>query len=298
MFSFVKYRKIYFIFSAILILTSLVSIFYFGLKTGIDFTGGTILEIEYKNQRPSNEQVREKLKDFNLGEFTIQPTEKNGLILRFSQKDIDEQTHQKIIQALGEIEEKRFESIGPVIGKELKEKTKIIIILSLLAMLLYIAFAFRQVSRYIKSWQYALVSVFLLAHDILITLAAFSILGYYYNVQINIPIIIALLTVVGYAINNIVVVFDRLRENLFKKIAPTFEQIGDLAIKQTLSRQINTSLTTLFPLIFIFLIGGETLKYFALTLILGIAVGTYSSIFLAIPILVSWFRFRKKESKF
>lgn len=298
MFSFVKYRKIYFIFSGILILTSLILVFYFGLKTGIDFTGGTIWEIEYKDQRPSSQEITEKLKEFNFGDLVIQPSGEKGLILRFSQKDIDESTHQKIIQTLGEIEEKRFESIGPVIGRELKEKTKIIIILSLLAMLFYIAFAFRQVSRFIKSWQYGLVSIILLAHDILLLFGAIAILGYYYNMEITIPVIIALLTVVGYAINNIVVVFDRLRENLFKRIVDGFEEIGDLAIKQTLSRQINTSLTTLIPLIFIFLIGGETLKYFALTLILGIVLGTYSSIFLAVPILVSWFKISKKRNKF
>ncbi len=161
-------------------------------------------------------------------------------------------------------------------------------------MLLYIAFAFRKVSRPVKSWQYGVVSLFVLSHDVLIPLGIFSFLGKFYGIQITIPVIVALLTVVGYAINNVVVVFDRIRESLIKRALISFEETSNSAIRQTLTRQINTSLTTLFPLIFIFFIGGETLKYFALVLILGISFGTYSSIFLATPILVSWLKWRGK----
>lgn len=291
-FDFIKYRKVYFIFSGILILGSLLALLVFGLKLGIDFTGGSILEAEYKNTRPSNQEIRAELSGLNLGEISIQPADERGVILRM--KDIDEETHQEIIQRLGEIEEKRFESIGPTIGKELKQKTNVIIILSLISMLLYIAFAFRKVSRPVKSWQYGVVSLFVLSHDVLIPLGIFSFLGKFYGIQITIPVIVALLTVVGYAINNVVVVFDRIRESLIKRALISFEETSNSAIRQTLTRQINTSLTTLFPLIFIFFIGGETLKYFALVLILGISFGTYSSIFLATPILVSWLKWRGK----
>lgn len=292
-FNFIKYRKIYFIFSGILILASLVFILIFGLKPGIDFTGGSILEIEYMTERPSNQEIREILKDLNLGDFSIQPTEQRGSILKM--KDIDEETHQKIIQALGEIEEKRFESIGPTIGLELKEKSKTVVILSLVSMLLYIAFAFRKVSKPVKSWQYGIVSLFILSHDVLMPLGLLSILGKFHDVQITIPVLVALLTVVGYAINNVVVVFDRIRENLTKRAIFSFEEISNLAINQTLARQINTSLTTLFPLVFVYLIGGETLKYFALALIVGISFGTYSSIFLAVPVLASWLKWRTRR---
>ena len=291
---FVKYRKIYFVFSAVLIIVSIALLFRFGLKPGIDFTGGSILEMEYKAQRPSNQEISQKLSGFDLGEISIQPTGERGVIIRM--KDINEDTHQQIIQALkasSDLEEKRFESIGPVIGQELKDKTKAVVILSLLVMLLYIAIAFRKVSKPVSSWQYGIASVFMLSHDILIPLGAFALLGKFYNIQITIPIIAALLTIVGYAINNVVVVYDRMRENILRGKGLNFEEITDNAINQTLTRQINTSLTTLFPLIAIFLIGGETLRYFALTLILGISAGTYSSIFLAGPILVSWLRRRK-----
>jgi len=292
---FLKFRKIYFAFSAILIIASLACLIVFGLKTGIDFTGGSILELEYASERPDNQTIRESLKDFGLGEFYIQPTGDRGVILKM--KDISEDTHQEIIQKLaenGEVQELSFESIGPMIGKELKEKTKVVIVFALFAIVLYIAFAFRKLTFPAKSWQYGVASLFILSHDVLIPLAIFSLLGKFYGVEITIPIITALLTVIGYAINNVVVVYDRLRENLLKFRGADFEKTTNLAINQTLTRQINTSLTTLFPLLAIFFLGGATLKYFSLALILGIVAGTYSSLFLATPLLVAWLKWQKR----
>jgi len=293
--NFIKYRKVYFILSGITILGSLVCLIIFNLNLGIDFTGGSILEVEYKADRPSNQIIRDKLANLDLGEIYIQPSGEQGVILRM--KDISEDTHQEVVQKLnetGELEERRFEAIGPTIGRELKQKTKIVVILSLLAIVLYIAWAFRRVSRPVSSWQYGIASLFCLTHDILIPLGILSVLGKFYGVQINIPVICALLTVIGYAINNVVVVYDRIRENILRFGKLEFTEITNSSINQTLTRQINTSLTTLFPLFFIFFWGGETLKYFALTLILGITVGLYSSIFLAIPILVQWLKLRRK----
>jgi len=297
-FNFTKYRKIYLILSAILTIGILVLLFTFGLKPGIDFTGGTILEIEYetKTERPSNQAIKDSLKDLGLGEFSVQPTGDKGVILRM--KDIQEETHQQIIQKLSEnqqLEELRFESIGPVIGKELRNKTGVVVVLSILAIVIYIAIAFRKVSFPVKSWQYGIASLLILGHDILIPLGVFSVLGKVYNVQITIPVIAALLTVIGYAINNVVVVYDRLRENLLRVYSrkESFEDLVNRAINQTLTRQLNTSLTTLFPLIFIFLMGGETLRYFSLALIIGLLAGLYSSIFLAGPLLVAWLKLKK-----
>jgi len=297
--NFLKYRKFYFIFSGILVVGSLVFLFLFGLKPGIDFTGGSILEVEFQAERPSTKDLREKLNQFDLGEISIQPIGEKGIIIRM--KDISEDTHQEIVQKLnetGELEERRFESIGPTIGRELKEKTKIVIVLALLAIVLYIALAFRRIQRPVSSWQYGIASLLALFHDVLIPLGIFSVLGKFYVVQITIPVIVALLTVLGYSINNTVVVFDRIRENLLKapyqNLVGGYEDVVNISLNQTLTRQINTALTTLFVLTAIFFLGGETLKYFALALILGIIAGTYSSIFLASPILVSWLRWRKK----
>jgi len=293
MIQFTKHRKVYFGFSGILIIASIFVLLVFGLKPGLDFTGGSILEIDYQETRPSNQEILEKLNEFDLGTIYVQPTGEKGVILRM--KEIDEEIHQQILERLQdekELEEIRFESIGPTIGQELKQKTKIVIVVALLSMIVYIALAFRKVQRPLRSWQYGIASVVALFHDILIPLGVFAVLGKFYGIEISIPVITALLAVLGYSINNTVVVFDRIRENLLKR-GETFEETVDISLNQTLARQINTSLTTLFVAGAVFFLGGETLKYFALALIFGILAGTYSSIFLAGPILVAWFKFRK-----
>jgi preprotein translocase subunit SecF len=295
--NFIKYRKIYFIFSGVLIFTGLVFLIVFGLKPGIEFTGGSILEAEYQTERPQNQAIKNQLSELDLGEIYLQLTGERGIILRM--KDISENTHQKVLEKLGaadEIEERRFESIGPVIGQELKEKIKLVIVLALLSIVLYIAIAFRRVSWQISAWHYGLASLIALFHDVLIPTGILSFLGRFSGLQITIPVVVALLTTVGYSVNNTVVVFDRIRENLLKRKGVSFAETVNQSLNQTLTRQINTSLTTLFPLLAIFFLGGETLKYFALTLILGITAGTYSSIFLTTPLLVSWLKWRKKEA--
>jgi len=292
---FLKYSKIYFIFSGIFVLGGIISLFIFGLEPGIDFTGGSILEIEYKSERPTNQIIREALVGLDLGEFLIQPADEKGVILRM--KEISEEVHQEIIEKLrkdNEFEELRFESIGAVIGRELREKTGLFIVLSLLAISIYIAFAFRKVNYPARSLEYGLVSLIVLFHDVIIPVGVFSFLGKFYGIQITIPVIVALLTVAGYSINDTIVVLDRVRENLLKRIGKNYEETVDISLNQTLSRSFNTSLTTLFPLFAIFFLGGETLKYFSLALIVGIVAGAYSSIFLASPLLVIWLKWRKR----
>lgn len=323
MFSFVKYRKIYFIFSGLLVLASLTFLVFFRLNPGIDFTGGSILELEYDSASPSVPSIRDQLKDIDLGQIYIQPSGEKGVLLRM--KNIDEETHQKILQALREplktpepvaefielergeegaaeiledqnraaLKEVRFESIGPLIGLELKQKTEWTIGLSLALIVLYIAWAFRRVSRPCKSWQYGIAAIIALGHDVLLPVGVFSFLGRFYGVQVTVPIITALLTVLGYSVNDTVVVFDRVRENLLRGAGADFEQTVDKSLNQTLARSLGTSLTTLFVLSAIFFLGGTTLKYFSLALIIGIVAGTYSSIFLAGPLLFSWLKWRK-----
>lgn len=294
-FPFIKYRKIYYFFSGILVLGSIVSLVVFGLEPGIDFTGGSILEVEYFNGRPANQEIQQKLADLDLGSISLQPTGERGLILRV--KDIDEETHQTILQRLGQVNELRFELIGPIIGQELKEKTKVFTILALLGIILYLTFAFRRVSQPLSSWQYGLITVFIaFFHDLLIPLGVFAILGEFSQVQITIPIIVGLLTVLGYSVNDTIVVFDRIRENLLKGSEKNFEETVNKSLNQTLVRSLNTSLTALLVLVAIFFFGGQTLKYFSLSLILGVAAGTYSSIFIASPLLVSWFNLKRKRA--
>lgn len=293
-FKFIRYRKIFFLISGILIAGSIISVMVFGLNLGIDFTGGSILEIRYIEKRPSPQAIKEKLSEFDIELAPPQPTGKKGYLLRM--KDIPERTHRKVVQKLeeiGKLEERRFKKIGPTIGRELKKKTKIIIAGALIAIILYITFAFRRVSRPIPSWQYGLAALIALFHDVFITVGVFSILGKFWGVEISIPIVTALLTIFGYSVNDTVVVFDRIRENLLKKGSKHFDRIVTQSLNQILGRSVSTSLTTLFVLGAIFTIGGASLEYFSLALILGIILGTYSSLFLAPPLLVNWLKWRE-----
>lgn len=293
-FQFIKYSKVYYIFSIILIVASIACFLSFGLKFSIEFTGGSIIEAEFKGNRPSNEEISKVLSGFDLGDIVIQPTDEKGVILRF--KGIDEQTHQNIISKLNElggIEEKRFDYIGPSIGKELKSKTQLAILLTLLAITFYIAFAFRKVSRPVSSWKYGAASLIALVHDIIIPIGVFSVLGKFYNIEITIPIIAALLTILGFSVHDTIVIFDRIRENIMKRGTNSFKDTVDWSLNQTIGRSISTVVSVLIVLFSLFIFGGPTLKYFSLALIIGITAGAYSSIFLAGPLLVSWLKKEK-----
>lgn len=291
---FLKYKKLYYVFSGALVVGSLVCLLLFGLKFGIDFLGGSILEVDFE-QRPENPAIQDKLKDLNLGEIILQPTGEKGVILKL--KDINEETHQEILKKLGEIsniQELRFESIGPVIGKELRQKTITLIIISLAALLIYIVISFRKVAFPFSSLQFGVISIVALAFDVLILIGVFASLGNFYNVQFSIPIVTAFLTILGYTINDKVIVFDRVRENISRTRGVDINSLVNRSLNEILFRSLSTGACTLLVLFFIFFLGGETLKYFALTLIIGIIVGTYSSLFLASPLLVSWPKWRKR----
>ena len=207
-------------------------------------------------------------------------------------KEVGEERHRDIVQAFTErfdgAEERRFESIGGTIGKELKTRSLWMLGTVLMCILFYIAWSFRHVSRAVSSWQYGVSAIIALFHDVLITLGVFSLLGNFLHLEVGAPFIAAVLTVLAYSVNDTIVVFDRIRENLLKLRNAPFAETVNISVNQTMHRSINTSLTILLSLVAIFFFGGESIKYFALTLIVGIFIGTYSSIFLASPILVSW----------
>ncbi|MBU4285025.1 protein translocase subunit SecF [Patescibacteria group bacterium] len=291
-FPFVKYYKIHYFLISILIIASIVCLLVFGLNLGIDFLGGTIWEFELEN-RPDNAVIQEKLNKFDLGEIVIQPTGEKGTILRF--KNIDENIHQQMLSSLNEIskvEERRFESIGPTIGRELRNKTIALIIISMISLLIYIAVAFRKLSWPISGWKYGLVSIITLAIDVIIPVFVLILLGKFNNVQFNIPIVAALLTILGYTINDKVIIFDRVRENILRTRSEDFAGTINQSLNQVISRSLSTGFCTLLILFSIFFLGGETLKYFSLTLIIGIIVGTYTSLFIASALLISWSRKR------
>ncbi len=293
----VRNRKITYIFSAILIVISLGSLLIWGLKFGIDFTGGALLEAEYINSPPAIGEIQQAVDKIGLGNILIQPFGETGIILRL--REISGEEHQKLLDALiigDKIPvEKRFDSIGPVIGKELRQKSFVAVGLVVFMIILYIAWAFRKVSRPVSSWKYGVAAVVALIHDVTIPTGVFAALGHFKGVEIDILFITALLTTLGFSVHDTIVVFDRIRENLRKDIGKSFEDVVEHSIRQTLARSIFTSMTVIVVLISLLILGGPTTRYFSLTLLLGITFGTYSSIFLASPLLVSWNKWREKK---
>ncbi len=285
----VENRKKWFALSGILVLASVVLIAGWGLKFGIDFTGGSLLEVEL-TQAVDTEQVRVEMNDLGHTGLAIQASGDNGLLIRTV--DLTEQEHQALLfdlgSIVGELDELRFDSIGPVIGQELRRTASMGVAMTLLLIGLYVAWAFRKVSEPVESWKYGILTIATAFHDVIITVGAFALLGHFFGWEIGTAFVAATLTILGYSINDTVVVFDRTRENLMRRAADTFEDTVELSIKQTFMRSLNTSVTTLLALTAIFFLGGASTQPFALALIIGIAVGTYSSLFLASPALVQW----------
>jgi preprotein translocase subunit SecF len=296
---FSKFRKLYYILALILVAGSIYSLATFKLNLGIDFTGGSVLEVSFEGERPLVNDIRNNLSDLNFEELSIQPIGEKGILLKIKETSEADNLRNNVLNKLdevGKIDKDSFEfrSIGPAIGNELKEKTKSVVILSLIAILLYIAWSFRKLTHPLASWQYGLAALFPLVFDTLIILGAFALFGKLYGIQVTIPVITALLAVLGYSINDTVVVFDRMRENVLKTKG-RYEEIIDRSVSETLGRSISTSVTTLIVVVAIFFLGGATLKYFALTLIIGIVSGTLSSLFLAPNFLITWLKIRKKK---
>ena len=290
MLSIIKKRKIWFIFSGVLLAASIAALVVFGLNLGIDFKGGSLTELEFADGRPDKAELEQAVTDFGLKDISIQTSEDKGYIVRT--EAIDEAKHQSLLTTLQEkynnVEEKRYESIGPTIGNELKSKAIYALVMVIIAIVLYIAYAFRKVSGSISSWKFGLCAVGALFHDVIIVLGIFSVLGKYLDVQIDSLFVIALLMVLGYSVNDTIVVFDRVRFNILKETSKSLENTVEQGVNQTLVRSLNTSVTTLLVLLALYLFGGATISWFILALIIGVIAGTYSSIFVASPLLVEW----------
>lgn len=296
----VKYKTLFFILSGLLILGSLWSFRHYGLKLGTDFTGGSILEVGYPANRPSADQVRAALAPLNLGSVSVQLASDQDVILRL--KTLTETEHQAVLQTLlGTMTtttattatsaapvEKRFSAIGPAVGAELARKGLIALGLVILLIILFIAFAFRQVSRPVSSWKYGVAAFIALLHDLIIPIGVFSYLGATRGYEVDALFLTGLLTILGLSIHDTIVVFDRIRENLKKRVASDFGEIVGQSLSETFTRSLNTSLTIIFVLVILFLYGAAATKGFTLLMAVGVLVGTYSSIFIASPLLVVW----------
>lgn len=295
----IKYKKIFFILTFTIIIFAIFSIFFFGLNLGIDFTGGAIMEVSYtsfddkQETRPSKGILENRLKNLSIGNFSIRPAGDDGYILRT--RDISEEERLSILSVLslnGEksLIQKRFNLIGPTIGKELRNKAFAAIGIVVLAIVLFVAFVFRKVSKPVSSWKYGIVAILALIHDILVPVGMFAFLGYMVGAEIDLLFVMALLAILGYSVNDTIVVFDRVRENLRinreNGSEESFELTVGKSLNQTYARAINTSLTTLFVLLALFFFGSSATQDFALVLVIGIIAGTYSSIFFATPLLL------------
>jgi len=297
----VKHRKIFYSISIALLAVSIFSIFFWGLRPSIDFTGGSLLDVSFGGSKPTAEEVRKVLNDLNFKDASVRSSG-GGFIIRM--KEISQSQKDSIMQNLSfnskySPTEKTFSTIGPILGKEAMQKAWLSIMLVLLAIVLFITFAFRKVSKPVSSWIYGIVTVLALIHDVIVPTGVFAILGHFYGFEVDTLFVTALLVILGFSVHDTIVVFDRIRENLhsqglpLKNFAPkgnplkSFETIVGESINETFVRSINTSLTTLLAIFVLYLLGPEAIKHFSLTLLIGITIGTYSSIFIGSTLLVT-----------
>jgi preprotein translocase subunit SecF len=300
----IQNRKLFFIFSGVITAMGLLAmIAYYPWNYSIEFTGGSILEVAYPDGREEADILREKLDGLNWSGTQVQATGNDSYVIRT--KNLTELERQTLVKAVSndgaiKTETRRFNSIGPTIGAELRQKAWMAIGLVLLAIVLYIAFAFRHVSQPVSSWVYGAATIVSLLHNVIIPTGVYVALGHYFiDAQVDVLFITAILTILGFSVHDTIVVFDRTRENLRLRAWKEFDTTVGHSVAQTITRSINTSLTVLFMCLALWTIGGETTKYFALVLAIGITAGTYSSICIASPLLVEieeWQR-RREQAK-
>ncbi len=300
MYNIIQKRNWLFALSILVLVPGLIAFSMWGLKLGIDFTGGSLVDLEFTAGRPEIAKVEEVVQKSAVGEAQLQTKGEKGMVVRLPHLTSDQ--HQKLISALRAkfvgVEESSYETIGPTIGKELRDTAVTLTIVVLIFIVAYIAWSFRKVSRGpVKSWAYGLSAVIALVHDLFVVLGIFAILGHYFNIELDSLFVTALLTVLGFSVHDTIVVFDRIRERIGLSATKSFEDLVNESLNQTLVRSLNTSLTTLMVLLALYLFGGESIKNFTLALLIGITSGTYSSIFVAAALLVVWYDWKKPTTQ-
>lgn len=299
---FLRYQKQFFILPLALVVISIAAILKWGFVPGIDLVGGSLLEVHYPDTRPDVAEIRGAVESLDYGSVRVQPSGDQNAILR--QRDLTPAEKDTLLSSISfdqQIEEVQFNSVGPSIGAELLAKAWWAIALVTLSIILFVAFAFRHVSKPVSSWKYGVVAIVTLMHDIIVPTGLFAYLGYVRGAEVDALFIVALLTILGISVNDTIVVFDRIRENLRfneeKKRSEPFNEVVARSAMQTMARSINTSVTVIIVLLALFAYGPAATKDFALTLIVGMVAGTYSSIFLASPLLVQIARWQGDSKK-
>jgi preprotein translocase subunit SecF len=307
----VTYRKLFFALSLILIVISIAAMLRFGFNFGIDFKGGTITQVSYNAApplnaaatRPDQNQIKTELDKLNLGNYLLQPTGANGYSLR--SRELLESEKQNVLKGLSlnnahPVNLDNYSSIGPVVGNELKRKALTSVALVVLAIVLFVSYAFRKVSEPVSSWKFGIATIIALLHDVLIPTGFFIIYIHYHGGEIDVLFVSAILAILGYSVHDTIVVFDRVREHLRinkeTRSKENFETTVGKSVSETFGRSINTSLTIFLVLVALYIFGGVTTQHFALVLLMGIIVGTYSSIFVASPLLVTLEKFQSEKS--
>lgn len=300
MYKIIQRRKIWYLISTVLIIPGILALFIWGLRVGIDFAGGSMVEIQItNNQKPiGTDEIRALVSKTEVENLAVQSSGKNQFLLRYKKpiqaKIKDTELVDKIIATIkdkvGETRAIRFENVGPIVSHELTKKAIIAVSIASLMLIIYIAWAFRGVANsQASSWRMGIFAVVALVHDLLFVVGSFSILGHFLPIfEVDALFITALLTILGYSINDTIVVFDRIRENIRRMPGRPLEEIINAAINQTLARSLNTSIILFFVLLALFFLGGKSINSFVLALLLGTVTGTYSSIFVASPLLVSF----------
>ena len=300
MYNIISKTKYAYIFSGTLTILSIISLFVWGLKYGIDFTGGTRMEVQFSNSLPSNQDIESSLVMLNLKSLTLQATGSNSIIIRYVSEE--DAVNQAVTKALAEkypdSKQLSVDFTNSSVSGELKSKSLWAIFFAVVGIMAYIAWAFRKVSRPVESWKYGAGAVIALVHDILITVGIFSLFGHFQGIEVGIPFIAALLTILGFSVHDTIVVYDRTRENLMRSSSKEqFPDIVNRSLNETLARSINTSLTVLLTLLSIHFFGGESIKDFSLALLVGVFFGTYSSIFIASALLVTSYKLQLNPFK-
>ena len=299
----IKYKKIFISISIVLVILSFLSLIIFGLNVGIDFKGGALTEVVYKIERPAQDVLEKSLTTLNFGSVLLQPTGELGYIVKT--RDLKDSEHTLLLKALSvdgknALTEMSFNSIGPSVGLELTRKAILAVILISMAIICFIAFAFRKVSKPVSSWKYGLIAIVTLLHDVAIPVGLFVVLSHYYGAELDTLFVVAVLTILGLSVSDTIVIFDRIRENLRHQAGIAkinFSEIVGKSLEQSFVRSICTSLTVIIVLLVLFFFGPVTTRYFALMLTAGMFFGTYSSIFLASPLLVLVEEWQTKNKK-
>ena len=299
----VKHRNIFFAMTGGLVVAAVVAVFVFGLHFGTDFTGGTLVQVSYPAERLPAERIIEALDEAGFEGYSLREANERDYVLRA--ENVTDEERRTLLEVLAGGEYKgeiaQLTEVGPTIGKELRNKAFIAMALVLLCILFFIAFAFRKVSKPISSWTYGLIALVTLLHDVIVPVGAFALFGYLWGAQVDTLFVTALLTILGFSVHDTIVVFDRVRENLRinqeKNRKEDFESVAGRSLDQTIVRSVSTSVTVAISLLALYFLGPASTKDFALTLLIGIIAGAYSSIALATPLLVTIERWRGGQKK-